>query len=467
MISRIRAYIREHQMITAKDKVLVGISGGADSICLFFVLLELRKELDFEMLCVHVNHGLRGEEADRDEAFVKNLCVEQGIPLVCRACNVKQKATQERLSLEEAGRICRYQVFREEAEANGCTRIAVAHHANDQAETMLFHLFRGTGIRGLSGMEPVRDNIIRPLLCVERKEIVCWLEEHGISWCTDSTNMEEEYTRNLIRHTIVANVQEQINAQAVRHMAETAAELRQIEGYLAEETGKAFSFCVHKEDEACFLYEKAFRQLNAVIAGYVLRKCLEGQGGLRNIERKHIQLLLELWEKQTGSQIDLPGGRRAYREYNGIRICKASFFSEKSEEEQHFYPPIPGSCQAGGEKWVFSIENILENTEKYKLIPEKTYTKWFDYDRIKRCLEIRRRMPGDYLEINKEHSRKKLKDYLIDQKIPREQRNRILMLADGNHIIWIPGGRISEGYKVTEKTKRILKVQIYGGRANG
>ena len=130
------------------------------------------------------------------------------------------------------------------------------------------------------------------------------------------------------------------------------------------------------------------------------------------------------------------------------------------EKDAPLYPAVPGTYVVGKEKWTFSEELFWENTEK-------TYTKWFDYDKIKKSLEIRRRMPGDYLEINQEHGRKKLKDYLIDQKVPREQRGQILLLADGSHIMWIPGRRISEGYKVTESTKRILKVQIYGGKQDG
>lgn len=171
MISRIRTFIRENQLIRPGDKVLAGISGGPDSVCLLFVLHKLQRELNFELMAVHVNHGLRGEEADRDQDFVEKLCEERGIPLRCRFREVRGRAKKEKLTVEEAGRLCRYEVFRSEAKRYGCSRIAVGHHGDDQAETMLFHLFRGTGLRGLAGMEPERDGIIRPLLCVERREI--------------------------------------------------------------------------------------------------------------------------------------------------------------------------------------------------------------------------------------------------------------------------------------------------------
>ena len=472
MISRIRCFIEEKQMIQPKDRIMVGISGGPDSVCLLFVLLELCRELDFEVAAVHVNHGLRGAEADRDEAFVKTLCREQGVPLQVFRCQVRERAEREKLSLEEAGRLCRYEVLEQEAVRMGCSRIAVAHHANDQAETMLFHLFRGTGIKGLSGMEPVRGRVIRPLLCVERREILAWLEERKIPWCTDSTNEEQTYTRNRIRHSILNCAEKEINPRAVQHMVQTAEELSEIEEFLEEETKKAYLLCVRKEEQGCFVFQEACKKQHPLLRERVFRTCLRDFGGLRDVERLHIRLLTELLEKQTGSMLSLPGGRTAVKEYQGVRIFRTpaeqpekerTHTLEKEEALQGLVPKIPGSCSVGEETWVFS----LENAEKYQRIPEKTYTKWFDYDKIEKSLNIRRRMPGDYLEINREHGKKKLKDYLIDQKVPAEERARLWLLADGSHILWVPGRRISEGYKVTEETSRILKVQIYGGTENG
>ncbi len=460
MVSQICAYMRENRMIEPKDRVLAGLSGGADSVCLFFVLLELRRELDFELLCVHVNHNLRGEESDRDEAFVRELCRKQGVPLVCRSCRVRERAKEEGRSLEETGRICRYEVFREVAEEQGCSRIAVAHHGDDQAETMLFHLFRGTGIRGLSGMRPVRGAVIRPLLMLEREEIREWLRERGIAWCTDSTNESEDYTRNRIRHAVLSCAKEQINPGAVRHMAETARELREIEEYLEERTEEAFRLCVRQEEEGYYLFEDIFARFRPVIAGRVLLRCLEETGGLRDVERRHVKLLKELFRQGTGSSLELPKGRKAVREYEGIWIGREAV---DGEDIGSVCPSIPGSGRAGEYTWIFS----LENSYKSQIIPKKTYTKWFDYDKIVQCLEIRKRKPGDYLEINRAHGRKKLKDYLIDEKVPARERDKLWLLADGSHILWIPGMRISEAYKVTEHTTRILKVQLCGGNEDG
>lgn len=464
MISRICTFIREKQLIRPKDKVLAGISGGPDSVCLLLVLHKLMKELDFELMAVHVNHGLRGKEADRDQEFVERLCEERGILLRCRFQEVRGRAGKEKLTLEEAGRLCRYEVFQAEAERYGCNRIAVGHHGDDQAETMLFHLFRGTGLKGLAGMEPERDGIIRPLLCVERQEIVEWLREQGISWCEDSTNQEKSYTRNRIRHSILACAKEQINEKAVRHMVRTAEELSEIEHFLEDSAENAFRLCVRREEGGCFIFREAFERLHPLMKGRLIRRCLAEAGeGLKDIERQHIEMVKALFGKQTGSSLCLPTGRRAVREYDGVYLVWEEQREKEPDTEELPSVEIPGICRVRGKRWRFS----LENAEKNQIIPEKAYTKWFDYGKIKNYPVIRRREPGDYLEINREHGHKKLKDYLIDQKIPAKDREQLLLLADGSHVIWIPGMRISEGYKVTEDTRQILKVQIYGGEEDG
>ena len=464
MVSRIHAFIRENGMIEPNDRVLAGISGGPDSVCLLFVLHMLQKELDFELMAVHVNHGLRGKESDQDQRFVERLCEEHGIPLRCSFQEVRERAKKEKLTLEEAGRLCRYEVFEREAKQYGCNRIAVGHHGDDQAETMLFHLFRGTGIKGLMGMEPKRGRIIRPLLCVERREILEWLREQKLSWREDSSNQEETYTRNRIRHTILTCAKEQINGGAVRHMIQTANELSEIEHFLEEATINAFRLCVREEEEGSFLHEEAFGQLQPLLKGRLIRFCLSKQGGgLKDIERQHIRMVEELFEKQTGSRLCLPGGRKAIRKYGGVYLGWEAEEEKTGKPEELLAVEIPGICQVMGKIWRFS----LENAQKNQIIPEKMYTKWFDYDKIENYPAIRGRKPGDYLEINRNHGHKKLKDYLIDRKIPSKDREELLLLADGSHIIWIPGMRISERYKVTEDTRQILKVQIYGGEEDG
>ena len=467
MLERVRAFTEKYQMISPGDRIVAGVSGGADSVCLLYLLRELCREKGASVSVVHVHHGLRGGEADEDQAYVEELCEKLQLQLRVFSFDVRERALREHLSIEEAGRLCRYEAFAEEAEALGGARIAVAHHAGDQAETVLFQLFRGSGLRGLAGMRPVRDRIIRPLLCVEREEIEEWLRKEGIPWRTDSTNRSMEYTRNRIRGELLKSARENINERAIRHVAEAAAELGEVEDFLERCTREGYRLAVREEEDARFLFEKALSMQEPLIAGRILRRCLAELGGLKDIERFHIEMLRELFSKQTGACLDLPGGRRARREYDGIRIFSGSGREKEKSLEKNpsgeILPTIPGSTVINGKKWEFG----LLTREKLAFIPEKRYTKWFDYDKIRNCLEIRGRKAGDYLEINREHGRKKLKAYLIDEKIPAAEREKLMLLADGAHILWIPGYRISEAYKVTEDTERILKVEISGGNEHG
>lgn len=464
MLERVRAFAEKYQMIRPGDRIVAGISGGADSVCLLFLLRELCREKGAELFAVHVNHGLRGAEAGEDETYVRKLCGELKVPLRVFSFDVRGRSREEHLTLEEAGRLCRYEAFEKEAERIGGTRIAVAHHAGDQAETVLFQLFRGSGLRGLAGIRPVRDNVIRPLLCTGREEIEAWLTERGIEWRTDSTNLTTDYTRNRIRGEILKTARENINAGAVRHVAEAAAELWEVEAFLERKTEEAYRICVRQEAGARFLFDRAFGMQEPLIGDRVLRRCMEELGGLKDVERVHIELIRELFSKQVSSALSLPNGRSARRDYGGVRICGRTLEpAAEPIEAGALVPEIPGSVEIRGKIWTFT----LETAEKSEIIPQKTYTKWFDYDRIKQCPEIRGRQPRDYLEINRAHGRKKLKAYLIDEKVPAREREQLLLLADGAHIVWIPGYRISEAYKVTEDTKTILKVQISGGNEHG
>ena len=217
LLQKVTEYNKKYSMLQKGDSVLVGLSGGADSVCLLYILKELAEKLHFSVYALHVNHGIRGMEADADEQFAANLCNKLEVPFVSIKEDILDYAEKNRVSLEEGGRIVRYAAFERMKQEWGCTKIALAHHANDSAETMLFHLFRGGKLGGLAGIPPVREHIIRPLLCCNRKEIEGWLEERNISYCTDVSNFSEEYTRNKIRHRILAYAEEEINPKAVLH----------------------------------------------------------------------------------------------------------------------------------------------------------------------------------------------------------------------------------------------------------
>lgn len=461
MKRKVYEYMECWKMVSFGMTVLAGFSGGADSTALLELLWEYGREHGIRVRALHVNHGIRGDEAERDEAFCEEFCRAREIPLTIIRKDVPGLAKQRGIGMEEAGRLVRYAAFEQEIQKGGADRAALAHHRDDQAETMLFHLMRGTGLRGLRGMEPVRLPYIRPFLCVERQEIEAWLREQGIGWVEDSTNQELAYTRNRIRHQIVAGM-EAIRPGSVRRMAETAKQLLEVEGYLEEELEKRWEGSVRRREDGLEILLEPFIRMHPAIQKLLVRKCMvQLMGGGRDLEAVHIEQVCALAEGRRGSRLTLPGGYFAVLGYEEL-LLKKGYGQEKKEEEVYCVP---------GEEYhymgaYFCLQ--VEKCDKIGKIPVNCYTKWFDYDKIKNSLVLRTRRPGDYLELSG-GIRKKLKDFFIDCKVPREERSRRILLADGSHILWVTGLRISENYKVTEQTRTILKVQMKenGGTEDG
>ncbi|MDO4343992.1 MAG: tRNA lysidine(34) synthetase TilS [Eubacteriales bacterium] len=473
-------YIEKYRMIEPGDKVIVGVSGGADSLCLLFVLRSYQAQVPFELLAVHVEHGIRGEESRADAAYVERLLKEWKIDGVCVPADVPQIAAEKKISLEEAGRQARYEIFEAIRAEKGYHKIAVAHNQNDQAETILFRIARGSGLEGAGGIRPVQGNIIRPLLSSSRKEIEDYLREKKIAWRTDSTNKDTAYTRNFLRNRIFPALEENVNVKSTEHFAELGGELQRVQEYLNFETErflKEAAVCVPGRAQ---ITVHKFLEAPELLQEYGIRSCLRRSGcGLRDVGRTHIQALKELFEKQSGSRTGLPGGWQARREFDKVifgreetsrELCRGVHNQGKScrgtqiQEEFCCEAQIPGACETPEGIFEFRIfENENQN------ILRKTYTKWFDYDKIGSNLMLRTRREGDYLIVNAQGGRKKLKSYMIEEKIPAGERGKVLLLAAGSEILWVTGHRISESAKVSPQTKRILEVRRMGesyGREN-
>ena len=452
MTEKIQAYMEEHHMTDSGDTILVGVSGGADSVCLLLVLLELQEKLRLTLRVVHVEHGIRGELAKRDAAFVEALCKKKEVSFACYHFDVPKLAKERGASLEEMGRILRYETFAKEAGRYEHCRIAVAHNQNDNAETMLHNLVRGSYAAGMAGIAPVRDGIIRPLLCVTREEIEKYLAKRGQEYCTDETNGELVYTRNRIRHEVLP-VLEQINPASVSHMARTAEHLREMQEYIGTQAKLLCQQSVTWQEKTAHIAKEVLQKAPLLLQKQVLYETVTGlAGSKKDITEAHIEALLELLQKQTGRECTLPYGLVAVREYAGLRI--GCLKKGQKEEPVIVEEPI---FSAGH----FTME-MFECAQGKKEFPKKKYTKWLDYDKIKNNLCVRGRQAGDYFMMEDGHA-KKLKQYLIDEKIPKEQRNQIPLVADGSHIIWIVGYRISAYYKITEQTQRILKIHYEDG----
>lgn len=457
MFKRVLEFVQQNRMIGSRDRIVVGVSGGADSVCLLLVLSEMRKLYDLNLFVVHVNHGLRAEEALRDQVFVENLCKELGV--VCQVCqeDVAAYGKAKGYSLEEAGRILRYEAFEREYKKRDCNKIAIAHNKNDHAETVLFNLARGTGITGLTGIEPVRGHIIRPLLSVTREEIEAYLGERGRHYCVDSTNLIDIYTRNKVRLNIIPELNK-INEQAVAHITNCAKQLSEIEDYLKKQTNQAYARIVtEKNGQYCVKVGDLSRE-ELVVRKRVIRQMIFSLGNqLRNIEEKHILAVLGLCEKGVGKRVNLPYGILAVREYEEIRI---GFVPDSKEASEPLGIKIDKMGNYHLSNLGIELEVELLDYKKNMIIPKNRYTKWFDYDKIKNTIFLRNRMQGDYLQINNKGNVKTIKALFIDEKVPKEQRDSIPLLCDGNHVMWVLGGRISEGYKITEQSRKILVVKM-------
>ena len=451
MYQKVKAYVKKWHMLQKEDSVIAGISGGADSVCLLFMLLKLQKELGFALMAVHVNHGIRGAEAERDEAYVKRLCRQWNVRLKVYRENVPAYAKEHGITEEEAGRDIRRTCFCKVLKEWGGTKIALAHHENDNVETLLWNLCRGTGIRGLGGIAPVNDVWIRPLLCVKRREIESYLKKRGISYCTDTTNADRRYMRNRIRMDVIPYLEDCVNTESVSHMGKTMERMYELEQYILEEVGQYKESCTGWKNGRRIIRQTEYTKIPKALRDNVLHAILcETAGRRKDIEEVHVQMLRDLFTKQVGKRIDLPYGVTAIRTYEGVRF-------EKN---------IPEASYAGDENELFSIR-VFDREPGNVTFPEKIYTKWFDYDIIKNTVKIRHRIAGDSIVINRYGGRKKLKQYFTDQKVPQEDRDKIWIAADGDEVLWIVGYRQSQKYQITEKTTKILEIQYYGGEENG
>lgn len=508
---KVLSFMKKNHMTDRGDSVLAAVSGGADSVCLLWLLHEMAAELGIKVFAFHMNHGIRGAEADRDEQFVMELCERLNIPLTVAHEKVEEYAAERGLSGEEAGRILRYHHLGETAEKYQCAKIAVAHHEDDDAETVLLNLFRGSGLAGLSGIRPVRENIIRPLLCVSRKEIEGYLNEQELSWCEDSTNKENDYTRNKIRNELLPWVTENINSRAAEHILAVSEFAAQADAYFEMEAERIL-------EESCSKRREEGKQPNSKNAGeadgkesgtgqsskvaenemkmctkintdifdpqpeilktYIVRRMiLNAAGKAKDITERHIRSVMDLSGPGGGHTVDLPYGLKAVRGYETLGIVQNKNPSQMSEsdQKQERKPVFENKINLETD-----MDEILDlggthirlhavHRKKEPEIPKNQYTKWFDYDKINVGLSIRYRENGDYLTLSG-GGKKKLRRYMIDEKIPENERDRIPVLADGDHVLWVVGYRISDYYKITDETEHILEAEVIlsgGGEPEG
>lgn len=463
MLGQVKATIRKYCMFAPGDKVLVGVSGGPDSVALVHILSALADQLQVEICIAHLDHGFRGRESEEDAEFVRNLAGVLGLRAVVEARDVAGFARKHNLSAQAAAREVRYGFFAEAARLLGCNKLATGHNANDQAETVLQRFLRGSGPAGLGGIPPVRDGwIVRPLIETSRTEIEKYCIDNNLPTRLDRSNLKTVYTRNKIRLQLIPLLEKEYNPNIVETLVRTGEIMRDEDRFLEETASEYWAqTCLRQaEGEIAFDLER-FLRLPPAIQGRLIRKAwgkLTGDG--HNIEYVHLTGAVELIRNgRTGAARELPQGIILTKSYEQF-LLTGNLDGQNSGLCFFYTLNIPGSIFINETGDTLQAE-VLENQSDFlseKLCQDEIA---IDLDKVSLPIAVRSRRPGDRFKPPGMQGSKKLKDFLIDSKVPRHSRDRIPILVTGDdQIIWIAGLREDRRWQVGRETERILKLKL-------
>jgi tRNA(Ile)-lysidine synthase len=468
---KVTGYIEANSLFCSNDKILLAVSGGTDSTALLYIMNGLKSAgfIKSELLCAHLNHLLRGIEADADEKFVIKQAVELGLTVITRCFDVRTFAQDNKLSIETAARQLRLKNLIDIAEENNCGFIATAHQKNDNAETILQRLSRGTGYRGLAGIWPERifgDNIrfVRPLLCAGRDEIEEYLQNQNLKWRTDRTNTDLIYRRNFIRHRLLPELQKEYSCSIVEQLSELSEAARGLYKQVCSQAEGLWPKVAKHNDEKLILNLEIFQTQSKPVKIELIRRALECLGsGQRDLTQGHYRNILKLAdENATGKKIELPGGFTALCEYKNVFFCRVGLAPPKTSRSSKTQPVIlkvPGKTKF--DRYIVELKILAkaeQDLEKFKASKTNSI-EWLDFDKVSVPLAVRFRQPGDRFVPLGLSDKKKVGKFLTASKIPYETRRNILIITDAEKIIWLFPIRISERVKVTDNTKKILQLR--------
>jgi tRNA(Ile)-lysidine synthase len=464
---RVLRFIREHRLISGEPCLLVAVSGGPDSVCLLYVLTKLSEELGIRLHVAHLNHQLRGVESEADAGYVSDLSHRLGIPVTVEKREVKAYQAQQRCSLEEAAREVRYTFLAQVARDIGANQVAVGHTIDDHIETVLMHLIRGTGTRGLRGLQPRVSwqlsggslTIIRPLLEVSREETASYCHQHQLTPRIDASNLSLSPLRNRIRHRLLPLLKG-YNPRVVEALLRTARIAGDDLAYLDEESTRLWAEIARREGNTVVLDKKAFLELPPALKRYLLRISIEKLiGNLKDIETRHIEEVMSALTKPAGKRVSLPGGLTfavAYHQYLiGQDPAALSPFPVLDAE---FPLKIPGETLIPG--WRIDASVVDPSVVKGIGLINKDFTACFDLDQTGDKLLVRGRQRGDKFQPLGMNQPKKLGEFMIDAKIPHPWRQRVPIVCSPSHILWVVGWRIDERVKVTDNTQKVLFLKM-------
>lgn len=467
MLDKVRKAIEEHSLVQPGEGVLVAVSGGPDSVALLKIFEMLRAEYNLDLTVAHLNHGIRGEDAGREEEFVRFLAEKMKIAFITKRVQLDERKKGK--SLEEAAREERYRFFYAAAEECGAVRIATGHHRDDQVETFFIHLFRGAGLDGLKGMAPVRDNVlIRPLLYVSREEIIAFLHSEGLSWMTDSSNSDQTFLRNSIRNWLVPELTKRYHPKITQNIAHAVEIIRLEDDYMNDVVHKLLaSWEVNQSSEnGLVLPLSALYLQHRAVQARIVKFLLEAMTPFHNgIGSRHIESVLALCHKKNSAYrtLDLPEGILVEKLAQTLIIRKQSDASVRGISRKEVVPfeikaEVPATIKIPGlEKKI-----RLEFVERFDPADIKAHSEaaYIDYDCINGPLVVRNWRHGDRMDFLGMAGTKKLKKYFIDRKIPSCVRGTIPLLVDSQSVVWIAAEKISRRVRITEKTKNVLKIEL-------
>ncbi len=441
-------------MVSRGDRVLVGLSGGPDSVCLLTLLNRLKPQYDITLFAAYIDHGLRPHETPDEIDFCRELCASQGVPFTHRRIDVTALARKQRLNKHEAARELRYKAFEEIAQDVHAHKTALGHNADDQTETILMRLFRGTGPSGLSGIPPVRRNLIRPLIEIERRDIERFLEKEGIGFVVDSSNRRTDYFRNKIRHLILPTIKG-INKEVVKTMTRTADIFREEERYFDIQVTKTLMRLIsRKSDTSIELFLRPLETMDRVLLRRVLRRAIDETRSLRGIEFIHIEEILDLISYgNSGDRIYLPGQMRAIKGYSVLTITA-------EQPAKLTLTAITGPGEIIVRECSFSLYSEILPLDALEGLGDGKRIALVDADKATFPLTLRPRKPGDFFYPLGFGKRKKIQDYFVDEKVPRDERDAVPLLVRDKEIVWVVGHRVDERYRVDKSTRRVLKCTV-------
>lgn len=439
--AKILSHIEKYNMISEGDTVILAVSGGADSMCMLHFFKDYSIKTNINIICAHVNHGIRGKEADSDEEFVRDFCKKNDIAFEAAHYAVPEISSETGESEEECGRRLRYEFF---SSINTDAKIATAHNLNDSMETVIFNLARGTSLKGLTGIPAVRENIIRPVLCLTREEIEKYNQFHCIDYVTDSTNLIDEYSRNKIRHNVIP-VMNEINRGFANVFSGCVEALTDIEDYLEAETEKAYN-CIN--DNGRFSVAE-LQQLHSALLDRVIIKICENAGAY-DISHKHIELINSILV--SGGAVMLHGGAT-------IRSDGRFLFRQKEKtEESSIFKPV---CDCISEYLFDGVSITLIDVDKELInnynIKDMAKLGFMDAEKLHNAV-FRSRKPGDRFKFPYAEHSKSLKNLYKEKNISPESRVGVPLLADGENILWINGVGVSDYAKATADTEKIVRI---------